>query len=88
LTEVKQLSQLAEPNLVVGVLYVCRLEQCLKEVVDYEQQLSGGAYPCCENAADALRRIFDSQLMHTETCSDVNMDCLQHMLKQMVSTLH
>jgi len=63
-----------------------RLEQCLKEVVDYVHDLSSGMLQCSADAVDALKQISDCRLIEKHSCCDVSMDGVQQMLKQMVST--
>jgi len=65
----------------------CRLEQCLKEVVDYVYELSPGTLQHSADAADALRQVSDCRLIEKHTCCDVSMDTVHQVLKQMVCTL-
>jgi len=69
------------------IVKCCRLEQCLKEVVDYVDELSPGTVQHSVDAADALRQLSECRLVDKHTCSDVSMDSIHQMLKQMVSTL-
>lgn len=70
-----------------GVPKYCRLEQCLKEIAEYADELSSGTLHQSVNAVDALKQITDSRLIDKHTCHDVSMDAVQQMLKQMVSIL-
>ena len=72
--------------IITAIFKCCRLEQCLKEMNDYAHELSSGELQCSEDAMDALKQISDSRLIDKHTCCDVNMECVQQMLKQMVST--
>jgi len=62
------------------------LEQCLKEVIDYTNEMGSGTLQCSADAVDALKQISDFSLLEKHTCYDVTMECIQQMLKQMVST--
>jgi len=64
----------------------CRLEQCLKEITDYVDELSSDTLQCSADAAGALKQISDCRLMEKHTCCNVSMDSVQQILREMVST--
>ena len=65
-----------------------QLEQCLKEITDYEHELCHGtSQQCAVNAVDALKKISDFHLIEKHSCYDVSMECVQQMLKQLLKML-
>jgi len=65
-----------------------KLEQCMKEILDYETELScGTSRRCSVSAVDALKQICDCQLLDKYTCYDVNTGALQQILIHLLKTL-
>ena len=65
-----------------------QLEQCLKEITDYEHELCRGtSQQCFANVVDAVKHICDCQLIEKHSCYDVNTECVNQMLRQLLKML-
>ena len=64
-------------------IFVCRLEECVREIIQMSNDLTEGGDRCC-HPVDAINNIIENRLLEKATCYDLDPMAITKLLTYLV----